>query len=116
MKLLQKLKDRLIKWLGGYTREEYNDCSRIPIAKPDFRVIARPERLVSLSTERIVYYEEIAVLGRCEAELRTRQKIAEELTKQALPYIAWEQTENRENMAIRVRGTLHAVEAGCQHV
>ena len=42
--------------------------------------------------------------------MRTRQKIAEELAGLALPYIVWEQTENRMNMAIRVSGKLVVME------
>ena len=106
--MLKRLKDWLIKRLGGYTKEEYNDWSRIPIVKP----LIREERFraVDLRAERTVYLEELRVLGQQEAELRTRQKIAEELAGLALPYIVWEQTENRMNMAIRVSGKLVVME------
>ena len=109
--MLERLKNWLIKRLGGYTKEEYDDQSRFPIMKPDFRAIARTVRhTVDLRAERIVYREEFMTLGQQEAELRTRAEIARELASAAMPYIAWEQCENRLDLAVRVRGTLTVLE------
>lgn len=105
---MKRLKDWLIKRLGGYTKEEYNDWSRIPVAKP--LIVEKRFGTVDLRAECIVYHEELTVLGQQEAELRTRRKIAEELAGLALPYIVWEQVENRMNMAIRVSGKLVVME------
>lgn len=104
----KRFKTWLIKRLGGYTKEEYDDWSRIPIVKP--LIVEKRFGTVNLHAERTVYLEELRVLGQQEAELRTRQKIAKELAGLALPYIVWEQTENRMNMAIRVSGKLVVME------
>lgn len=102
--MLKRLKDWLIKRLGGYTKEEYNDWSRIPIVK--LLIVEKRFRTVDLRAERTVYLEELRVLGRQEAELRTRQKIAEELAGLALPYIVWKKTQNPGVYKMRVEGLL----------
>ena len=60
--MLKRLKDWLIKRLGGYTKEEYNDWSRIPIVK--LLIVEKRFRTVDLRAERTVYLEELRVLGR----------------------------------------------------
>ena len=56
----KRFKTWLIKRLGGYTKEEYDDWSRIPIPKP----LIREERFraVDLRAERTVYFEEVMAL------------------------------------------------------
>ena len=102
--MLKRLKDWLIKRLGGYTKEEYNDWSRIPIVKP----LIREERFraVDLRAERTVYFEDVMALGEQQTEIRTRREIVEELSHAMLPYIVWRKTQNPGVYKMRVEGLL----------
>lgn len=107
MKLLQKLKDWLIKRLGGYTRKEYNlvyDAYQIA-----FR---RPRRSpVKLRACQVVSVEEFAAV-RSEQELEARvcEKIVSDLQFAALPYVRFRKTVEDRGATVRIEGTLEVLE------
>ena len=102
--MLERLKNWLIKRLGGYTKEEYNDWSRIPIAEP--LIVERKFRSIDLHSERIVHYEEVMAHGAQQIESRAKRGIIDELSHAMLPYIDWRKKQSPGDFAIRIEGVL----------
>lgn len=103
----KRFKNWLIKRLGGYTKAEYDDWSRIPIVKPDlFSVDRSVGHTVELHADRNVYFED--VVARCwqEVELLTRAEITRELTNAVLPYITWRKIKDPAAFKMRIEATL----------
>lgn len=100
----KRFKTWLIKRLGGYTKEEYDDWSRIPIVKP----LIREERFraVDLHAARTVSYEEVMALGAQQAEIHAKTYIREALSVAMLPYISWRMTRHPTDFKMRVEGVL----------
>ena len=106
--MLKRFKNWLIKFLGGYTKAEYDTVRSIPIAES--KIIAREvRRTEELRADRIVGLDEIAIRGQSGADIFAREDIVRELTRGAVPYIEWETEENRMDMSFRIRGKLTVV-------
>ena len=107
--MLKRLKDWLIKRLGGYTKEEYDDWSRIPIVKPP--IIREVHRTTELHAAQIINMEELAAY-RDVVDLRARERIVSKLTTDMIPYIAWKSSENRRDFTVTLEGVLVVLEQG----
>lgn len=107
--MLKRLKDWLIKRLGGYTKEEYNDWSRIPIVKPP--IVREVHRTAELHAVQIINMEELAA-HRNAVDLRARERIVSRLTNDMIPYIAWKSSENRQDFTVTLEGVLVVLEQG----
>lgn len=103
----KRFKNWLIKRLGGYTKVEYDDWSRIPIVKPDlFSVDRCVGHTVKLHADRTVYFEDVVARGWQEVERFTCAEITRELTNAALPYITWRKLKDPADFKMRIEATL----------
>lgn len=105
----KRFKDWLIKHLGGYTKEEYNDWSRIPIVKPP--IVREVHRTAELHAAQIIGMKDLAA-HRDLVELLARERIVSELTTGMIPYIAWKSSENRQDFTVTLEGVLVVLERG----
>lgn len=103
-RLLQKLKDRLIKWLGGYTEREYRSALTIPASLVNPLRIERT-RPILLRTYREFPSEELARAGAAASEYAIRQVISD-LHNEIRPHIIMHSTENRMRDTIVVEAAL----------
>ena len=106
----KRFKAWLIKRLGGYTKEEYDDWSRIPIVRPP--IIQEVHRTVDLHADRVVRYEEVVALGATQAEIHAKTYIREALSVAMLPHIKWRMTRHPNDFQMIVEGVLTVLEQG----
>lgn len=105
----KRFKAWLIKRLGGYTKEEYDDWSRIPIVRP--AIVREVHRTAELRAAQIIGMEDLAAY-RDLVDLRARERIVSELTTGMIPYIAWKSSENRQDFTVTLEGVLVVLEQG----
>ena len=100
---MQKIKHWLVKRLGGYTREEYDDWSRIPIVKPP--IIREVHRTTELrAVQKISQHEILTSQDYQIFEKVMLSKIENELKAAITPYITW--NKRREDGNVLFSGTL----------
>ncbi|MBQ3557843.1 MAG: hypothetical protein IJA11_08640 [Oscillospiraceae bacterium] len=104
--MLKRFKAWLIKRLGGYTQEEYDDWRRIPIQKPALQEVNRS--VITLKAGRTVDFKEIMEYGEQQMEIVTTRGIIDELANAMLPFVFWKKTT--VDFKMRVEGVLMVVE------
>lgn len=100
----ERFKAWLIKRLGGYTKEEYDDWSRIPIAKT--LIVEQRFRSVDLRADRTVTFEQVSALGAHQAEIHAKTYIREALSGAMLPYIVWRMRRHPTGHEMIVEGVI----------
>lgn len=97
-----KIKNWLIKRLGGYTKAEYDDFSRFPVTR--FEVIPeRTKNIVRLQSE--AWFDSFST----PPTEWTERKLIGELAMQLKPYVHWEQSEDYCRMKRAVRAVVKVV-------
>lgn len=99
----QKIKNWLIKKLGGYTKAEYDDFSRCPVTR--FEILPeRPKNIVRLHAD--VWFDPFSTPPR----EWTERKLLDALATQIKPYVHWENSEDYCRMKRGVRAVVKVVD------
>ena len=100
--MLKKFKDWLIKKLGGYTKAEYDDFSRIPVCRYEF-LPPQNNNIVTLSIEGEFSHFDDPPTEWIEDMLMA------ELARKIKPHVHWERGENYSTMKTWVRAIVKVV-------
>lgn len=99
----EKIKNWLIKWLGGYTKAEYDDFSRCPVTR--FEIIPdQPKNIVTLRAE--MWFDHFST----PPTEWTEKQLIGELAMKIKPYVHWERSEDYCRMKRAVRAVVKVVD------
>ena len=107
----QKFKNWLIKKLGGYTKAEYEDWSRVPIPKPvpmDITARGYP-RKISAAVMVPAY-----VVGTVGGNIKAMEELSRRLVQEAFSFIEFSSSDVDKNGLITVRASIRVLEVSHQ--
>ena len=90
--VIQKIKNWLIKKLGGHTKAEYDDTSRFPITKFEFLPPAERHDVITLGAEAIFDY------FRSDEADYIENRLIRSLSEQMKPYVNFVREDDRMNL------------------
>ena len=107
----KRICDWLIKRLGGYTKAEYDDWSRIPVAKPVIQ--ERCHRVETLRAVQTIHMNDLSTAWDIDAAgIRAKEMIVRRLGLDLTPYVQWHTSECYETMTIALEGRIAVMKEG----
>ena len=115
--MLERLKNWLIKRLGGYTKEEYDDWSRVPISKPYFREAPVPNVIKLVAVKKFSRQEMVCPAWFSERYTAEFEKdcLVRELAGQIVPFVEFQWREDPPCLCAELRATLYVADRREKH-